>query len=108
MRIALFSWETSNSISVGGVAVHATELAGALERKGHEVHVFTRMGREDHSGYERIYGVHYHRCPFSTNPDFVEEINNMCRSFVNAFFATEDHIGPFDVIHAHDWMTYPA
>ena len=108
MRIALFSWETSNSISVGGVAVHATELAGALERKGHEVHVFTRMGREDHSGYERIYGVHYHRCPFSTNPDFVEEMNNMCRSFVDAFFATEDHIGPFDVIHAHDWLTANA
>jgi hypothetical protein len=92
MRIALFSWETSHSISIGGIAVHASELACALERKGHEVHVFTRMGRGDHAAYERIFGVHYHRCPFGTHPDFVEEMNNMCRSFVNAFFATEENI----------------
>lgn len=108
MRIAIFSWESMHSISVGGVAFHVTELACALERKGHEVHVFTRMGRPDHALYERIYGVHYHRCPFSSNPDFVEEINNMCRSFVNTFYQTEDYIGRFDVIHAHDWLTANA
>jgi len=44
MRIGILSWESLHSISVGGVAVHATELAAALERKGHEVHIFTRMG----------------------------------------------------------------
>jgi glycogen synthase len=38
MKIALLSWETLHSIPVGGVAVHVTELAAALERKGHEVH----------------------------------------------------------------------
>ena len=105
MRIALLSWETAHSIHVGGVAVHATELACALERKGHEVHVFTRMGRHTHVSYECIYGVHYHRCPFDSNPDFVEEMNNMCRAFVDALFATEDHIGAFDIVHAHDWLT---
>lgn len=108
MRIALFSWETSHSISIGGISVHATELACALERKGHEVHVFTRMGRHDHPLYERIFGVHYHRCPFGTHPNFIEEMNNMCRSFVNAFYATEDFIGSFDIIHAHDWLTANA
>ncbi len=108
MRIAIFSWESEHSIHVGGVANHVSQLACALERKGHEVHVFTRMGRPDHPHYERIYGVHYHRCPFHSHPDFVEEIHNMCRSFVQAFFQTEDHIGPFDVIHAHDWLTVPA
>ncbi|MCK5581777.1 MAG: glycosyltransferase family 4 protein [Candidatus Omnitrophica bacterium] len=108
MRIALFSWETAHSIYVGGVASHVTELACALERKGHDVHVFTRMGREDHALYEQIEGVHYHRCPFGTDSDFVEEMNNMCRSFVLEFFRTEDHGGPFDVIHAHDWMTANA
>lgn len=44
MRIALLSWESLHSISVGGIGVHVTELAAALQRKGHEVHVFTRMG----------------------------------------------------------------
>jgi glycosyltransferase involved in cell wall biosynthesis len=107
MRIALFSWETLHSIPVGGVGVHVTELAAALERRQHEVHVFTRQGhRQPH--YDLIHGVHYHRCPFELNPNFVDEINNMCRSFVHHYFATEDAIGPFDVVHAHDWLASNA
>ena len=108
MRIAILSWESMHSIHVGGIAFHVSELANALERKGHEVHVFTRMGRWDHPQYENIFGVHYHRCPFASNPDFIEEVNNMCRAFVDAVFATEDHIGAFDVIHGHDWLTTSA
>lgn len=109
MRVALLAWESLHSIAVGGVANHVTELACALERKGHEVHVFTRMGRPDHAQYERIHGVHYHRIPFSTSHDFIDEINNMCRSFVHTVFQTEDYIGAhFDVIHAHDWLTSNA
>ncbi len=108
MRVALFSWETLHSVAVGGVGNHVTELACALERKGHEVHVFTRLGRPDHPLYERIDGVHYHRCPFTHHPDFIIEINNMCRAFVDSFFATENHIGDFDVIHAHDWLSSNA
>ena len=40
MRIAIFSWETLHSISVGGVAAHVTGLSAALHSRGHEVHVF--------------------------------------------------------------------
>jgi len=54
--------------------------------------------------YEKIHGVHYHRCPFASSSDFVEEVNNMCRAFVDAFLETENHIGHFDIIHAHDWL----
>jgi glycosyltransferase involved in cell wall biosynthesis len=99
----MLSWESLHSIAVGGVGVHITELAAALERKGHEVHVFTRMGHGQ-SHYARIDGVHYHRCPFDLHPNFVDEINNMCRSFVHHLFQTEDYIGAFDIIHAHDWL----
>ncbi|MBU2541665.1 MAG: glycosyltransferase family 4 protein [Candidatus Omnitrophica bacterium] len=108
MRIALFAWESMHSISVGGVAFHVTELACALERKGNEVHLFTRLGDGGQAWYERIHGVHYHRCPFSSGNDFLEEINNMCRSFTESFFKTEDYVGEFDVIHAHDWLTSNA
>jgi glycosyltransferase involved in cell wall biosynthesis len=107
MRIALLSWESLHSIPVGGVGVHVTELAAALERKGHEVHVFTRMANGQQL-YARIEGVHYHRCPFRLDGDFVEEINEMCRSFVHYVFETENFIGPFDVIHAHDWLAANA
>ena len=108
MRVALFSWESIHSVHVGGIGFHVSELACALERKGHEVHVFTRMGRPDHARYERIHGVHYHRCPFTVHPDFIEEINNMCRAFVQAFIETERYIGAFDIVHAHDWLTANA
>jgi len=107
MRIALLTWESLHSIPVGGVAAHATELAAALERRGHEVHIFTRMGYgQPH--YQRIEGVHYHRCPFRLSSDAVEEINDMCRSFVHHVYQTEDFIGPFDVVHAHDWLAANA
>jgi glycosyltransferase involved in cell wall biosynthesis len=107
MRIAMLSWESLHSIPVGGVGVHVTELAAALERKGHEVHVFTRTG-PNQPHYERIDGVHYHRCPFALNANFVDEIDNMCRSFAYHVFQTEQYIGSFDVVHAHDWLTANA
>jgi glycosyltransferase involved in cell wall biosynthesis len=109
MRIAILTWESLHSVSAGGVAVHATELAAALERKGQEVHVFTRMAWTGQSQYEKIDGVHYHRVPYSGSADFVDDINSMCRSFVNSVFHVEDHMGAgFDIVHAHDWMTANA
>jgi glycosyltransferase involved in cell wall biosynthesis/uncharacterized protein YqgV (UPF0045/DUF77 family) len=107
MRIAVLSWESLHSIAVGGVASHVTELAAAMQRKGHSVHVFTRMapGQKYH---DIIHDVHYHRCPYPGHPDFVDDMNNMCRAMVDRVFAVEDFIGPFDVIHAHDWLTANA
>jgi glycosyltransferase involved in cell wall biosynthesis len=107
MKIALLSWESLHSIPVGGVATHVTELGAALERKGHEVHVFTRMGHGQ-SHYQVIHGVHYHRCTFALSSNFVDEVNNMCGSFVRHVFETENFSGPFDIVHAHDWLTANA
>jgi glycosyltransferase involved in cell wall biosynthesis len=107
MRIGIFSWESLHSIPVGGVAVHATELAAGLQRRGHEVHVFTRQGNGQ-PAYENVHDVHYHRCAFPLQPSFVDECGEMCRSFVREAWSVEDFVGPFDVLHAHDWMTANA
>lgn len=107
MRIALMSWETLHSVAVGGVGVHVTELAAALQRRGHEVHVFTRPGYGGDS-VQQIDGVWYHYCAFEFSPSFVDEIQSLCRSIVWHFFQTEDHIGHFDVVHAHDWLVSNA
>ena len=109
MRIAIFSWETLHSISVGGVAAHVTGLSAALHSRGHEVHVFTRQG-PGQATYEEIRGVHYHRCPFQGHPDFVEEIRRMCNSFVWHFGETQHFLGDggFDVVHGHDWLCAQA
>jgi glycosyltransferase involved in cell wall biosynthesis len=103
----MLSWESLHSISVGGVSAVVTETAAAIERKGHEVHVFTRMSNGQPT-YERIDGVYYHRCPFRLQHNFVDEINDMCRSFVHHLFQTENYVGGFDIVHAHDWLASNA
>jgi len=109
MRIAMLTWESLHSVAAGGVAVHVTELSAALERLGHEVHVFTRMARPGHAQYERIHGVHYHRVPYAGCADIVDDINNMCRAFVTSVFHVEDYMGAhFDIVHAHDWLASNA
>ncbi|HEY3320777.1 MAG TPA: glycosyltransferase family 4 protein [Planctomycetota bacterium] len=108
MRIALFAWESLHSIPVGGVGVHVTELGAALQRRGHEVHVFTRLG-QGQGQYDCIHGVHYHRCGFQLCPNFVDEINNMCRAFVKCCYDVEDGLhGKFDIVHGHDWLASNA
>lgn len=103
MRIALLSWESLHSVAVGGVAAHVSELSAALERKGQEVHVFTRRAPGQRS-YDKIENVHYHRSTYPRHNDFVDDVNNMCRAFVDKFFDVEDFVGHFDVVHAHDWL----
>jgi glycosyltransferase involved in cell wall biosynthesis len=107
MRIALFSWESLHSVAVGGVGAHVTELAAALQRRHHDVHVFTRVG-QGQPAYDCIHDVHYHRCGFPLSSNFVDEVNNMCRSFVHSCYGVEDHTGKFDVVHAHDWLASNA
>jgi glycosyltransferase involved in cell wall biosynthesis len=108
MRIALLAWESLHSISVGGVAVHVTELAAAMQRRGHEVHVFVRIG-EGQSPYQLIDGVHYHRCPIDLHPDFVTEMNNMCNRMVYFIGQTESYQGArFEIVHGHDWLCAKA
>jgi glycosyltransferase involved in cell wall biosynthesis len=107
MRIAHFSWESLHSIRVGGISDVVTELAAAEQRAGHEVHVFTR-GAPGQREYEFIDGVHYHRCFFPFNNDLVQEMHNMSKAMVHAFFACENYSGNFDIIHGHDWHVVPA
>lgn len=107
MRIAMFSWETLNSIPVGGVAAVVTQLSEALANSGHEVHVFTRIcgGKLEH---EKINGVYEHRCLVPGCEDFIEYMDHMCDSFVSCFHWVEKEYGKFDVVHGHDWHVVSA
>ena len=108
MNIALCSWESMYSVAVGGLAAHVSELATSLARRGHDVHVFTRMG-ERQQRYSFLDGVHYHRCPFDAGSDFATYAKRMCDSFVWHLVETEAFLNrPFDIVHGHDWMAVPA
>jgi glycosyltransferase involved in cell wall biosynthesis len=105
LRIALFSWESRYSIACGGLAEHVSELASALQRRGHEAHVFTRRAPLQ-SIYDCIDGVHYHRCDFEQHSDFITQMDRMGNSFNARLVEAERFYGrPFDVVHAHDWLT---
>jgi glycosyltransferase involved in cell wall biosynthesis len=103
MRIAILAWESLHSVAVGGMAAHTSELASELAVKGHQLHFFTRR-MPGQSAHEYIDGVHYHRCFHFQQRDFVDDVNSMCRAFVDRFFEVEDFAGRFDIVHAHDWL----
>ncbi|OEH80133.1 lps glycosyltransferase of possible cyanobacterial [Cyclospora cayetanensis] len=108
LRIALFAWESLHTHAVGGVAPHVTELAAALSRQGHDVHVFVRA-TELCGGCSVHYGVAYHECTFDLNRDFVIEIQNMCESFIACMQSVEESMGAeFQICHAHDWLAGKA
>jgi glycosyltransferase involved in cell wall biosynthesis len=103
MIIAMLTWESLHSTAVGGVAAHTSELAAALAKKGHKVHLFTRR-MPNQWPHDLIDGVHYHRCSYAPHPEFVDEVNNMCGAMVDRFLEVEDLVGPFNIVHAHDWL----
>jgi glycosyltransferase involved in cell wall biosynthesis len=107
MKIAILTWESLHSTAVGGVAAHTSELAAALTKKGHKVHLFTRR-MPDQWPHDLIDGVHYHRCTYTPHPNFVDDVNNMCGAMVDRFLEIEDLVGPFDIVHAHDWLCVNA
>ena len=104
MRVALFSWESLHSINIGGLGVHVTELAAGLERRGHEIHVFTRR-KQDQNHYDRIDGVHYHRVDHGISDNFVQSMDWMCQAMAHRFHEVTSMIGKFELVHAHDWLT---
>lgn len=107
MRIAMLSAESLHSMSSGGLGVHVTELAAGLHRNGHELHLITRRndGQKD---YDRIEGVHYHRVAHGLSENFIESMEMMCRAMAHRFHELTATVGPFALIHAHDWLTASA
>ena len=107
MKIALCAWESLHSIPVGGVAPHVTELAAGLQRRGHEVHLYTRA--KESGSHSIVDGVHVHQVPIELDSDLVKECDNMCNAFTWYLKQTEDYMGQqFDIVHCHDWLAAKA
>lgn len=101
LRIGMFSWESLHSVKVGGVAPHVSELSESLAARGHEVHIFTRIG--DRTPYEEISGVHYQRVAHDQWGGVTKQMEHMCNAMYERFFAVEGLFGKFDILHGHDW-----
>ncbi len=102
MKILVMSWEFPPRI-VGGIARHVSELYPELVKLGHEIHLITpEFGHAPL--YEIVEGVRVHRIPVSGGNDFFHWIANMNESMGSHGGKLMLEEGPFDIIHAHDWV----
>ncbi|MBW4614459.1 MAG: glycosyltransferase family 4 protein [Desmonostoc vinosum HA7617-LM4] len=106
MKILVLSWEFPPRI-VGGIARHVAELYPEIVKLRHEVHLITaEFGQA--SLYEVVEGVHVHRVPVSHSNDFFHWVVNLNQSMGHHGGKLILEEGPFDLIHAHDWLVGDA
>ncbi len=104
MKILMLTWEYPPRI-VGGIARVVNDLSKRLIKDGHKVTVITY--HEGNTPYfEDDKGVNVYRVDnYMINPnnfiDWVMQMNFNMLAKANEIIAKE---GPFDVIHAHDWL----
>lgn len=107
MRVALMSPESLHSLFTGGLAVHVTELAAGLERRGHEVHLITARGPGQRD-YDRIHGVHHHRVAPPAKAAALAAAEALSAAMADRFAAVTRMVGGIAVVHGHDWMAAPG
>jgi glycosyltransferase involved in cell wall biosynthesis len=106
MKVLVLSWEFPPRI-VGGIARHVGELYPELVKQGHDVYLMTpEFGQAPM--YEMVEGIHVHRVPVATANDFFHWVVNMNQSMGHYGGKVISEAGPFDLIHAHDWVVGDA
>ena len=109
MKILMLTWEYPPRV-VGGIARVVHDLSHRLIKDGHEVTVVTyKEGNvedfEDDNGV-KVYRVNN----YMINPNnFIDWIMQLNFNLISKATEIINKEGPFDVIHAHDWLvTYAA
>jgi glycosyltransferase involved in cell wall biosynthesis len=106
MKILVLAWEFPPRI-VGGISRHVAELYPELVKLGHEIHLLTvEFGHAPH--YEVVDGIRVHRIPVAESHDFFHWVANMNDSMGRHGGKLLQEDGPFQIIHAHDWLVSDA
>ncbi|MBK1989503.1 glycosyltransferase family 4 protein [Sphaerospermopsis aphanizomenoides BCCUSP55] len=106
MKILVLSWEFPPRI-VGGIARHVAELYPELVKLGHDIHLITPEVKQA-ALYEIVEGIHVHRVPVAHSHDFFHWVVNLNESMGDHGGKLILEEGPFDIIHAHDWLVGDA
>ena len=106
MRVLVLTWEFPPRI-VGGIARHVAELYPEIAEIGHEIHLIT-VEFGDSPSEENIDGVWVYRVPVQEANDFFQWIVHMNDSMGHHGGQLIQDKGPFDLIHAHDWLVGDA
>ncbi|NJP10570.1 MAG: glycosyltransferase family 4 protein [Leptolyngbyaceae cyanobacterium RU_5_1] len=106
MKVLILAWEFPPRI-VGGIARHVAELYPELVKRGHQIHIITvEFGQAPR--YEVVDGVHVHRVSVHRSDNFFHWVANMNESMGRHGGKLLLEEGPFDLIHAHDWLVGDA
>lgn len=106
MKILVLAWEFPPRI-VGGIARHVAELYPELVKLGHEIHLITvEFGQAPM--YEVVEGIRVHRVAVDSAHNFFHWVVNMNHSMGHHGGKLMLEEGPFDLIHAHDWLVGDA
>ncbi|MBP0017332.1 MAG: glycosyltransferase family 4 protein [Cyanobacteria bacterium SBLK] len=106
MRILVLAWEFPPRI-VGGIARHVAELYPEFVGLGHEIHLITvEFGSTPRN--EIVEGIFLHRVAVPPGNDFFHWVVNMNESMGIYGGQLLRDKGPFDLIHAHDWLVADA
>jgi len=106
MRILVLAWEFPPRI-IGGIARHVAELYPEMVKLGHEIHLLT-VECDSAPLYEIVEGIKVHRVGVSEGHDFFHWVVNMNESMGREGGKLILAEGPFDLIHAHDWVVSDA
>ncbi|MDJ0602065.1 MAG: glycosyltransferase family 4 protein [Crocosphaera sp.] len=106
MKVLVLTWEFPPRL-VGGIARHVAELYPEIAKLGHEIHLITvEFGQSP--PYEVVDGVNVYRVPVQEADDFFQWIVHMNNSMGYHGGQLIQDKGPFDLIHAHDWLVGDA
>jgi len=104
MRVLMLSWEYPPK-NVGGLARHVYELTKKLADQGEEIFLLT-CAAEGAPQEENINGIKVFRVNTLNLPsqDFVTWVLQLNFSLMEKAITLEKRFGPFDLVHAHDWL----
>ncbi len=106
MKILVLAWEFPPRI-VGGIARHVAELYPEIVQLGHSIHLLTvEFGQAP--AYEVVDGIHVHRVMVPPSQDFFHWVGAMNQSMGQHGGKLLREDGPYDLIHAHDWLVSDA
>ncbi|WP_409343193.1 1,4-alpha-glucan branching protein domain-containing protein [Paenibacillus sp. MBLB4367] len=104
LRVLMLTWEFP-PMTVGGLSRHVYDLSRKLVMQGTEVHVITSHV-DGYPAYEINQGVHVHRVKTyqAQELQFMEWIFQLNLAMADYGKDLLANYGPFDLIHAHDWL----
>ncbi|MFC5648247.1 1,4-alpha-glucan branching protein domain-containing protein [Paenibacillus solisilvae] len=107
-RIIMLSWEFP-PMTIGGLSRHVFDLSRTLVEQGTEVHVITTYVN-GYPAYEINQGIHVHRVRTyqEQNLDFMDWVFQLNLAMTDYTKHLIRNYGPFDLIHAHDWLVGQA